>query len=120
MIEQKSASRDLCATNETRCAGWGWGGGRADDANGGRGPEEICQPGLARPELGIVFMTMLNGIYDKEAKPNTRGMIPSYNTDKFDDILLRLRLSLFIFMSTFYPSYSSQIRNQNVFCFIMY
>ena len=69
---------------------------------------------LARPEPGIVFMTMLNGIYDKEAKPNTRGMIPSYNTDKFDDILLRLRLSLFIFMSTFYPSYSSQIRNQNV------
>ena len=54
--------------------------------------EETCQPGL---EPGIVFMTMLNGIYDKEAKPNTRGMIQSYNADKFDDILLRLRLSLF-------------------------
>ena len=37
-------------------------------------------------------MTMLNGIYDKEAKPNTRGMIQSYNADKFDDILLRLSL----------------------------
>lgn len=51
--------------------------------------------GQASPEPGIVFMTMLNGIYDKEAKPNTRGMIQSYNADKFDDILLRLRLSLF-------------------------
>ena len=41
-------------------------------------------------------MTMLNGIYDKEAKPNTRGMIQSYNADKFDDILLRLSLFTFI------------------------
>ena len=109
MIEQKFAGYFARQTRHNARVG-----DRADDANGGRGAEEICQPGLARPEPGIVFMTMLNGIYDKEAKPNTRGMIPSYNTDKFDDILLRLRLSLFIFMSTIYPSYSSQIRNHNV------